>query len=103
MYGRVTSRTVQQGFNRLKSHVVGAYQQGRHWAGLLDSAIHVGRRAYGAVKPLLDQSATGKRVNNVANSALSSYDTLRGDVLSAHDKTHSLLGSLRKAVPEIGL
>ena len=101
--GRVTTNTLQHTFNRLKSHVVGAYQQGRHWAGMLDNAMQVGRRAYRVVKPLLDQSATGKRVSGVANSALISYDQLRRDVLSAHDKTHSVLGSLRKAVPEIGL
>ena len=65
--------------------------------------MQVGRRAYGVVQPLLDQSATGKRVSGVANSALMNYDQLRGDVLSAHDKTHSVLGNLRKAVPEIGL
>ncbi len=51
----------------------------------------------------MDQSATGKRVSGVANNALMNYDQLRGDVLSAHEKTHSVLGSLRKAVPEIGL
>jgi hypothetical protein len=37
------------------------------------------------------------------NNALMSYDQLRGDVLSTHDKAHSVIGSLRKAVPEIGL
>ena len=70
---------------------------------MLDSAIQVGRRAYGVVKPLLDQSATGKWVSGVANSALMNYDQMRGDLLSAHNKTHSVLGNLRKAVPEIGL
>ena len=103
MVGRVTTNTLQHTFNRLKSHVVGAYQQGRHWAGMLDNAVQVGRRAYGVVRPLLDQSATGKRVSGVANNALQSYDQLRGDVLSAHERTHSVLGNLRKAVPEIGL
>ena len=73
MVGRVTTNTLQHTFNRLKSHVVGAYQQGRHWAGMLDSAIQVGRRAYGVARPLLDQSATGKRVSGVANSALMNY------------------------------
>ena len=103
MVGRVTTNTLQHTFNRLKSHVVGAYQQGRHWAGMLDSAIQVGRRAYGVVKPLLDQSATGKRVSGVANSALMNYDTMKADLLSAHDRSHSVLANLRKAVPEIGL
>jgi hypothetical protein len=32
-----------------------------------------------------------------------SYDALKGDVLSTHDKAHSVIGALRKAVPEIGL
>ena len=103
MVGRVTKNTLQLTFNRLKSHVVGAYQQGRHWAGMLDNAVQVERRAYGVVRPLLDQSATSIRVSGVANSALLNYDQLRGDILSAHDRSHSVLGNLRKAVPEIGL
>ena len=100
---RVTQRTLQHSFDRLKTHVVGGFKQARHWAGMLDSAVHVGRRAYGVIKPLLDQSATGKKVNAVASSALSNYDSLRSDVISANDKTKNLIGNLRNAVPEIGL
>ncbi len=70
---------------------------------MLDNAVQVGRRAYGVLRPMLGQSATGKRVTGGVNNALMSYDQIRGDVLSANDKTHSLLGSLNKAVPEIGL
>ena len=103
MYGRVTPHTLQQGFDRLKGHLRGAYQTGRLYAGLFHSAMQVGRRAYGVLKPILDSSATGKKVAGIAGNALMSYDQLRGDVLSVHDKTHSTLGSLRKAVPEIGL
>jgi hypothetical protein len=52
---------------------------------------------------MLEDTATGKRVAGGVNNALMSYDQLRGDVLNAHDKTHSVIGNLRKAVPEIGL
>ena len=103
MYGRVTPHTIQQGFDRLKGHLRGAYQTGRHYAGLFDSAMQVGRRAYGVLKPILDSSSSGKKVSGIAGNAPMSYDQLRGDVLSVHDKTQSTLGSLRKAVPEIGL
>ena len=48
MVDRVATNTLQHTFNRLMSHVVGAYQQGRHWAGMLDNAVQVGRRAYGS-------------------------------------------------------
>jgi hypothetical protein len=70
---------------------------------MLDNAFNVGKKVYGVVRPLLDQSATGNKVSGLASNALMSYDQLRGDVLSDHDKAHSLLGSLKKAVPEIGL
>jgi hypothetical protein len=70
---------------------------------MLDSAVHVGRRAYGVIKPLLGQCSTGKKVNAAASSALSNYDSLRSDVISANDRTKNLIGNLRKAVPEIGL
>ena len=103
MYGRVTPHTIQQGFDRLKGHLRGAYQTGRHYAGLFDSAMQVGRRAYGVLKPILDSSSSGKKVSGIAGNALMSYDQLRGDVLSVHDQAQSTLGALRKAVPEIRL
>ena len=103
MYGRVTSNSIQQGFDRLKGHLRGAYQTGRHYAGIFDSAVQGARKAYGVLKPILDSSATGKKISGVAGNALMSYDQLKGDVLSVHDRTHSTMGALRKAVPEIGL
>ena len=103
MYGRVTSNSIQQGFDRLKGHIRGAYQTGRHYAGIFDSAVQGARKAYGVLKPILDSSATGKKISGVAGNALMSYDQLKGDVLSVNDTTHNTLGALRKAVPEIGL
>ena len=100
---RVTQNSIQQGLARLKSHVNGAYQTGRHWAGMLDSALNTGRTFYGVVKPLLDQHAGGRKLSGLAANALTSYDQVRGEVLGQHDKAHSLLASLKKAAPEIGL
>ena len=103
MFGRVTQHTLLQGFGRLKQHVAGVYTHGKHFASMLDNAVQVGRRAYGVLRPILEGSATGQRVTGGVNNALQSYDNLRGEVLSTHDKTHSVIGNLRKAVPEIGL
>ncbi len=100
---RVTQHSLQTGLDRLKGHVRGAHQQGRHWAGIIDHAVGVGRKAYGVLKPLLDQTTTGKRLSGGLTQGLMNYVQLRGDVLSAHDKTHSVLGSLRKAVPVINI
>ena len=99
----MTQHTLAQGFSRLKSHVAGVYRHGKDFASMLDNAVQVGRRAYGVIRPLLEGSATGNRLTNGVNSALTSYDQVRGDVLNAHDKTHSIIGKLKKAVPEIGL
>ena len=103
MFGRVTQHTLAQGFGRLKSHVAGVYTHGKHFALMLDNAVQVGRHAYGVLRPMLEQSATGKRVTGGVNNALMSCGNLRREVLNAHDRTHSVIGNLRKAVPEIGL
>ena len=100
---RVTSNSIQQGLSRLKGHVQGAYTTGRHWAGMLDRAVDIGKRAYHVVKPLLDQSNLGKKVSGGVVKGLMDYDRMRGDVLSGFDKSHNLLLSLNKAVPEIML
>jgi hypothetical protein len=103
MFGRITQHTIAQGFGRLRGHLSGVYNHSKHFASMMDNAVQVGRRAYGVLKPMLEDSATGKRVSGGVNSALMSYDALKGDVLSSHDKAHSVIGALRKAVPEIGL
>ena len=103
MFGRVTQHTLAHGFSRLKSHVAGVYSHGKHFASVLDNAVSMGRRAYGVLRPLLEGSATGSRLTSGVNSAFTSYDQARGQVLDAHDKTHSIIGKLKKAVPEIGL
>ena len=100
---RVTSNSIQQGLSRIKNHVQGAYSTGRHWAGMLDRAVSIERRAYNVVKPLLDQSSLGKQVGGGVAKGLMDYDRIRGDVLSGFDKTHSLLGSPKKAAPEMML
>ena len=68
MFGRVTEPTLAQGFGRLKSHVAGVYTHGKHFASMLDNAVQVGRRAYGVLRPLLEGSATGKRVTGGVRS-----------------------------------
>jgi hypothetical protein len=98
---RVTSKSIQSGLSQLKGHVRGAYTTGRYWAGMLDRAVDMGKRAYNVVKPLLDQSSVGKRVSGGVAKGLMDYDRVRGEVLNTHDKTHSLLGSLKKALPEV--
>ena len=57
----------------------------------------------GVVAPLLDQHAGGRKLSGLAANALMSYDQVKGDVLGGHDKAHSLIASLKKAVPEIGI
>ena len=100
---RVTQNSIQQGLSRLKGHAYNAIATGRHWAGTLDRAVDIGRRAFATVKPLMDQSSLGSKVGGGVQKGLMDYDRIRGDILSGFDKTHSLLGSLKKAVPEVAL
>ena len=95
MFGRITQHTIAQGFGRLKGHLAGVYNHNKHFASLMDNAVQVGRRTYNVLRPMLEDTGM--------NNALMSYDQLKGDVLSTHDKAHSVIGALRKAVPEIGL
>jgi hypothetical protein len=98
---RVTSNSIQQGLSRIKTHVQGAYSTGRHWAGMLDRAVSIGKRAYDVVKPLLDQSNLGRQLGGGVAKGLMDYDRIRGDVLSGFDRSHTILGSLKKALPEV--
>ena len=68
---------------------------------MLDRAVSMGKRAYDVVKPLLDQSNMGKQLSGGVAKGLMDYDRIREDVLSGFDKSHYLLGSLKKALPEV--
>ena len=68
---------------------------------MLDRAVDIGKRAYNVVNPLLDQSNLGKKLSGGVAKGLMDYDRIRGDILSGFDRSHSLLGSLKKAVPEV--
>ena len=103
MFGRITQHTIAQGFGRLRGHLSGVYNHSNHFASIMDNSVQVCRRAYCVLRPMLEDTTTGKRVSGGVNNALMSYDALKGDVLSTHDKAHSVIGALRKAVPEIGL
>ncbi len=89
---RVTTRSIQSGLNQLKGHVRGAYTTGRYWAGMLDRAVDMGKRAYDVVKPLLDQSSIGKRVSGGVAEGLMGSERSRGEVIHYHDKTPRRLG-----------
>ena len=72
------------------------------FAGQLDHAMGVGRRAFGALQPAL-QDFGGERVNRAVMQGFKAYDQGRADTMGLHNNVSAHLNRLRKAVPEIDL
>ena len=70
------------------------------FAGQLDHAMGVGRRAFGALQPAL-QDFGGERVNRAVMQGFKAYDQGRADTIGAHHNLPTPLNRVGKAVAEI--
>ena len=72
------------------------------FAGQLDNAMNVGRRAFGALQPAL-QDLGASHVSGAVMQGFKAYDQGREKTLGLNNKVQSHLTRLRKAAPELDL
>ena len=75
-------RQLQRHWNAVKAFVGGHYTQASKIAGQLDGILGVGRRAFGAIAPILDDFGQGEAVK-AGVKAFGGYDTARSSVMTA--------------------
>ena len=73
------------------------------FAGQLDHMVSVGRRAYGALQPAL-QDLGASQVHGAVMQGFKAYDKGKADTMGLHNNVQSHLNRLRsKAAPELDL
>ena len=84
----------------LKSHAMGAYATGRRMFNGMSYAFDIAKRVHGAVDPMLKDTPAGGAVQ-YAGKALSSFENVRKQALSAGNFAEALSSKARRAAPEI--
>jgi hypothetical protein len=89
----------RRSWHAAKNHAFEAYKTGKHVMGRLSDGLDIAKRLHSALKPALKDIGVHKQTKRV----LSDFETIRGKVLGAHESAAKVVGSVRKAVPELGL
>ena len=75
-------RQLQRHWNTVKAFVGGHYRAASKVAGQLDGILGVGRKAFGALAPILDDFGQGEAVK-AGVKAFGGYDAARSGVMAA--------------------
>jgi metal-dependent HD superfamily phosphatase/phosphodiesterase len=104
--GKITGHSVSRALGNLKHHIGQTYHRTKHFLGQVDYGIHVAKKVYGVLAPVLDQYGGGN-ANKHIMKAIGGYEHLRNKVMDTHETTannvHQVVGHLKKRVPELGL
>ena len=104
--GKLTGHSVAQAFGNLKHHIGQTYHRTKHFLGQVDRGVHVAKKVYGVLAPVLDQFGGGN-ANRHIMKAIGGYEHLRNKVMDTHEtvgnNVNQVVGHLKKKVPELGL
>ena len=104
--GKINKHSIAQAFGKLKRHVGNRYQKTKHFLGQVDQGIHMAKKVYGALAPVIDHYSGGS-ANKHIMKAIGGYEHLRNKVMDTHDtavnNVNQVVGHLKKRVPELGL
>lgn len=77
-------KRLQQHWNRTKSFIHQGYRTLGKWAGEMDKGVSIGRKAFSAIAPILDELGASQYVDQ-GMKAIKGYDALRGQVSEIDD------------------
>lgn len=86
MFGKITKQQVHHHFNRAKDFLGNAYHQSKKFLGDIDSGVRTFKNIYSIVAPVLDSYGLKASNNEHIQKALNSYDSIRSNITSKHDK-----------------
>ena len=105
MFGRYSADSWHHVARQVRHHIGTAYAHARHFASTVDRGINLASRVYAAANPVLRDVAPEleKRVTAGVVQAKSSYDQMRGDAVSIHDRGAAHAERLRGIPGMLGL
>ena len=104
MFGRLTEKSVRQGWSSIKHGVHRAHARALHIAGHIDHAVRVGTRAYSAMSPLVHAiDAHGYNIHAGATRAFNEYHHIRRVASRAEGYRQMITNDVRRAAPELDI
>ena len=85
MFGKITKRQVAHHFIKAKDFLGNAYHQTKNVLGNVDADVTTFKHVYGALTPVLESYGVSAG-NKHAMTALTGYDSIRGQVMEGHDR-----------------
>ena len=93
MFGiKLSKQALQQHFNKGKNFLGRAYHHTKSFLNSLDKGVNIARDVHQQLAPHIDKMG-GKDINTKIGKGLNGYDTVKNQVLDAHNAT---ISGLRK-------
>ena len=105
MFGRLTEKSVRQGWSSIKHGVHRAHARAMYIAGHIDHAVRVGARAYSAMTPLVHaiDAHHGSSIHSGATRAFNEYHHIRRVASRAEGYRQMITNDVRRAAPELDI
>ena len=104
--GKITRESLHRAYHNVKHHLGQAYHKTKHFLGNVDHGVHVAKKVYGVLAPVLDSYGGGHHNKNILK-ALGGHEHLRNKVMDTHEtvshNVNQVVGNIKKKVPELGL
>ena len=94
MFGKITKQQVAHHFNKAKNFLGNAYHHTKKFLGDVDSGVKNLKTIYSVVSPILESYGVSMPHKNVMK-ALTSYDTIKSNVMQNHDKKVNDINNVR--------
>jgi hypothetical protein len=94
MFGKITKQQVAHHFNKAKIFLGNAYNHTKNFLGDVDSGVKNLKTIYSVVSPILESYGVSMPHKNVMK-ALTSYDTIKSNVMQNHDKIVNDINNVR--------
>ena len=99
MLGKITNKSLVNGFNKAKNFIGHAYNTTKHVLSNVDSGVKLRKfkLAYSAVHPLIDQYG-GKALNSGVMGALNGYDNIKSQDMNTHNEIEGDINNIRNSL-----
>jgi hypothetical protein len=94
MLGKLSKKSLVNGFHKAKNFIGHAYNTSKHVLSNVDNGVKLFKHVYSAIHPIIDQYG-GHNVNNGIMKALNGYDNIKGQAMNAHNEIEGNINNIK--------
>ena len=96
MLGKLTKKSLVNGFNKAKNFIGHAYNTTKHVLSKVDNGVKLFKHVYSVAHPLINQYAC-HNVNNGIMKALNSYDNIKSQAMNTNSEIECNINNLKNS------